>query len=48
MDTIEANLSALTEIVGEVARNQRRTDEQLNNLAALVERYIRDGGSSQP
>lgn len=45
--TIEANLSALSDIVVEVANNQRRTDEQLNNLALLVERYItRDGNQS--
>jgi archaellum component FlaC len=31
-DAIEANLSALSDIVAEVAKNQRRTDEQLNNL----------------
>ena len=43
MDALESNLSALTDIVGEVARNQRRTDEQLNNLAILVERYISGG-----
>ena len=43
--TIEANLSALSDIVAEVAKNQKRTDEQLNNLAILVERYIGRGGS---
>lgn len=43
--TIEANLSALSYIVAEVAKNQRRTDEQLNNLAFLVERYISGGGN---
>jgi hypothetical protein len=44
VNTIEANLSAITDIVAEVAKNQRRTDEQLNNLAFLVERYISGGG----
>lgn len=39
--SIEANLSALSDIVAEVAKNQRRTDEQLNNLAILVQQYIR-------
>jgi uncharacterized coiled-coil protein SlyX len=34
MNTFEANLSALSDIVAEVAKNQRRTDEQLNSLAA--------------
>ena len=33
-DTLEANLSALSDIVAEVAKNQRRTDEQLNILTA--------------
>ncbi len=47
MDMFAANLSALSEIVGEVARNQKRTDEQLNNLASLVERYIREGHNDQ-
>lgn len=45
VNTIEANLSALSDIVAEVAKNQRRTDEQLNNLAILVERYISGGGN---
>jgi hypothetical protein len=43
-NTLEANLSALSDIVAEVAKNQRRTDEQLNNLAILVGRYISGGG----
>jgi len=47
VSTIEANLSALSDIVAEVAKNQRRTDEQLNNLAGLVARYIREGGNQQ-
>jgi uncharacterized coiled-coil protein SlyX len=47
VNTLESNLSALSDIVAEVAKNQRRTDEQLNNLAVLVERYIREGGSRQ-
>jgi ABC-type transporter Mla subunit MlaD len=48
INTLGANISALSDIVAEVAKNQRRTDEQLNNLAALVERYIREGGKGQP
>jgi len=47
VNTLEANLSALSDIVAEVAKNQRRTDEQLNKLALLVERYI-SGSGNQP
>jgi uncharacterized coiled-coil protein SlyX len=47
INTVETKLSALSDIVAEVAKNQKRTDEQLNNLAALVERYIRENRKDQ-
>jgi uncharacterized coiled-coil protein SlyX len=47
INTVETNLSALSDIVAEVAKNQKRTDEQLNNLAALIERYIRENSKGQ-
>ncbi|HVG34094.1 MAG TPA: hypothetical protein VM911_13480 [Pyrinomonadaceae bacterium] len=45
MHTFEANLSALTDIVAGIARNQQRTDAQLSSLAALVEKYLHAGGN---
>jgi chromosome segregation ATPase len=38
MGSIETELRTLTELVGEVARNQRRTDEQLSRLIEAQER----------
>jgi ABC-type transporter Mla subunit MlaD len=55
MDNLEAttsalgaNVSALTQIVAEIAANQKRTDESLNRLASLVERHITEGHNGKP
>lgn len=40
--TLENNLTALSQIVVELAQAQRGADERLDRLAALFERHISD------
>ena len=42
--TFENNLTALSQIVVELAQVQRGTDERLDRLAALFERHLSESG----
>ncbi len=43
LTALENNLTALSQIVVELAQGQRRTDDRLDRLTALVERHVGGG-----
>jgi len=47
VNTLESNLSALSDIVAEVARNQKRTYEQLNRTDELLKNLVAEGDRNQ-